>query len=214
MKSLIFVFFVVETALILSFGLLLYITDGVDPGTFEACCIASARAITDLGNWSDSQFSWLYGDSVMSMDIAVQGVIIIILEGWVHFLWVCVASSLIIVKALVPMQQVAFSHHAVLTENELVIRIRVLRPLTTVLVCPEVRVDVCTNSGTFIKLPLNGGGCYAKWSGSPTLTIRHKVTEDSPFYDEKKENGPNVITTPNNCSHVSCSFPSSLPGLI
>ena len=74
MKTLIFVFIVVETALILLFGLLLYITGGFDPGTFEARCIASARAITDLGNWSDSQFNWLYGDSVMSMDIAVQGV--------------------------------------------------------------------------------------------------------------------------------------------
>ena len=49
-------------------------------------------------------------------------------EGFLHFMFVCVASSLIIVRALRPLQQVAFSHHRCLTDEELVVRIRILRP--------------------------------------------------------------------------------------
>ena len=60
-----------------------------------------------------------------------------------QFLFVCIASSLIILRALRPLQQVAFSHHCVLSDEELTLRIRVLRPATTVLIHPEVRVDVC-----------------------------------------------------------------------
>ncbi len=61
-------------------GFLLYTADGVDPHIFEASCIASARVITDLDNWSDSQFSFLYKENVQGVDISLQGVIII-LEG-------------------------------------------------------------------------------------------------------------------------------------
>lgn len=209
--ELIFIFFLFEVIFILLFGVLLYITSGVTPLTFAASLIASARAITQLGNWSDSQIP-----AVGTMEVTVQGVIILIIQGWLHFLWICVASSLIIVKALVPMQQVAFSHHAVLTENELVVRIRLLRPRTTVLVRPEIKLDACLTSGTFVKLTLVGGGSYAKWSGNPVITIRHKVEEDSPFYKKPADidvekgggesMGPALQTTLDHIVHLSCSL--------
>ena len=211
--ELIFIFFLFETSFIVLFGVLLYITSGVTPLTFEASLIASTRAITQLGNWSDNQFPFLYGSGIdsNSMEVNVQGVIILIMQGWIHFLWACVASSLIIVKALVPMQQVAFSHHAVLTENELVVRIRLLRPLTTVLVRPEIKMDVCVTSGSFVKLPIIGGGSYAKWSGNPVITIRHTVNEDSPFYQKPSEDsiekGAAVVQTSlDHVAHLSCSL--------
>lgn len=116
------------------------------------------------------------------MLVTAPGALLLMLEGWFHFVFVCIASSLLIVKGVRPMQQVAFSHHSCLSDNDLVLRVRILRPQTTVLIRPSIQLDVCLTTGLFVKLPLVCES-YAKWSGNPTITVRHLITEDSPFFD-------------------------------
>jgi hypothetical protein len=174
-------YFVFEVLYILFFAFLLSVSDGIAPMGWTRCLIASARSVTMLANWSSSQFSFVEQGQQQEVVHAV-GAVLLIFEGFLHFLFVCVASSLIIVRSLRPLQQVAFSHHCVLTDDELTLRIRILRPHSTVLIRPEIKLDVCVPSGTFVKLSIVGDGEYAKWSGNPTITIRHKVTEESPFF--------------------------------
>eukprot|EP00520_Triparma_pacifica_P015403 CAMPEP_0118641780 /NCGR_PEP_ID=MMETSP0785-20121206/5482_1 /TAXON_ID=91992 /ORGANISM="Bolidomonas pacifica, Strain CCMP 1866" /LENGTH=353 /DNA_ID=CAMNT_0006533283 /DNA_START=175 /DNA_END=1232 /DNA_ORIENTATION=- len=202
MPSLLVLYFFIEVLIFVAFALLLHVTSGVSPNTIGRCLVASIRAVTGLAEWDPEQFSFLEGGE-STEQLSAAGAMILLFEGYLHFLFVCIASSLIIMRALRPLQQVAFSHHCVLSEEEmcLTLRIRVLRPKTTVLVHPEVRLDVCNNSGTFIKLPLVGGGTYAKWSGNPTITIRHIIDKDSPFYDG--ETGKPSLA---NIVHVSCSL--------
>ena len=116
------------------------------------CVLASARAVTMLANWGSNQFDFVDGGTAEKL--SVLGALILMVEGFLHFMFVCVASSLIIVRALRPLQQVAFSHHCCLTDEELVVRIRILRPTKTVLIRPEVKLDVCLTSGTFVKLQI------------------------------------------------------------
>ena len=199
MPSLLILYLFLEVAIFCWFAVLLSITSGVRPNTFDRCLVASIRAVTGLAEWDPEQFSFLSaGDEPETL--TALGATILLFEGYLHFLFVCVASSLVVVRALRPLQQVAFSHHCVLSDEEMTLRIRLLRPKTTILVHPEVRVDVCLNNGSFVKIPLVGGGTYAKWSGNPTITIRHKIDKDSPFHSE------NGGATMDNMVHVSCSL--------
>jgi hypothetical protein len=231
-------YFVFELVFIGAFGVLLLVTSGIDPGGFMRCVLASARAVTMLANWGSNQFDFVDGGTAEKL--SVLGALILMVEGFLHFMFVCVASSLIIVRALRPLQQVAFSHHCCLTDEELVVRIRILRPTKTVLIRPEVKLDVCLTSGTFVKLQIVrvlspsyqylsqnsptyvllpavfdqvGDGSYAKWSGNPTITIRHKVVEGSPFFLEREEasggseEGPGKVrSTLDGIAHLSCSL--------
>jgi len=214
MPALIVTYFCFEAAFLLFFATLLWLTSGVTPADgFTRCLLASARSVTQLANWGPGQFAFLSQDVPESLTSA--GTLILVLEGFLHFLFVCVASSLIIVRALRPLQQVAWSHHACLSDAELTMRVRILRPKTTVLVRPEVKLDVCLTSGTFVKLALKGDGTYAKWSGNPTITIRHVVDEGSPFFGGRDEPTPEeraagepgkVRSSLDGVTHVSCSF--------
>ena len=74
---------------------------GEDP-SFVAQLLCSARATSpSLANFGS--FSFIETD----LPISGVGAIILALEGWFHFVFVCIASSLIIVRALRPLQQVA-----------------------------------------------------------------------------------------------------------
>ena len=207
---LVVMYFLFEVVFILIFGMLIFIAQGINPGRFANCVLASARAVTMLANWGSNQF--LFVEDNQPEKLRSIGAILLMLEGFLHFMFVCVASSLIIVRALRPLQQVTFSHHCCLTDEELVVRIRILRPSKTVLIRPEVKLDVCLTNGTFVKLRLVGDGCYAKWSGNPTITIRHKIEEDSPFFlrvsDDLnyKEGVQQVKSTLEGIAHLSCSL--------
>lgn len=221
-------YFVFELTFVFFFGVLLFVCNGIAPRSLTRCFLASARSVTVLANHNDFD-SRDFGVDFENVDerVRMSGAAILMLEGFLHFMFVCVASSLIIVRALRPLQQVAFSHHCCLTDEELVIRIRILRPDRIVLIRPEVKVDVCLTSGTFVKLPLVGDGQYAKWSGNPTITIRHKVSEGSPFFlrrdaavvdaagEERGSSGlapsrgateDKVRSTLDGIAHVSCSL--------
>ena len=74
---------------------------GEDP-SFVAQLLCSARATSpSLANFGS--FSFIETD----LPITGVGAVILALEGWFHFVFVCIASSLIIVRALRPLQQVA-----------------------------------------------------------------------------------------------------------
>ena len=154
--SLLMIYLVFEMTFVFSFGALLFAIGGITPHSFGRSVLDSARVVTMLANFESEQFHFVDGEE--REQITALGSVILVLEGYLHFMFVCIASSLIIVRALRPLQQVAFTHHAVLTDTELVIRIRILRPKTTVLIHPTVQVDVCLTSGTFLPLPLVGDG--------------------------------------------------------
>ena len=223
--SLIASYLVIEALFIVFFGLLLFVCQGIAPTTLTRCLLASARSVTVLANFGSfepADFGSEFDGGVSR--VRMGGAFLLILEGFFHFMFVCVASSLIIVRALRPLQQVAFSHHCCLTDDELVMRVRILRPDRMVLIRPEIKVDVCLTSGTFVKVPLVGDGAYAKWSGNPTITIRHKVVEGSPFFlkreaaeeaEEAKTGGASasaaaptgqVRSTLDGIANVSCSL--------
>ena len=217
---LVVVYFVFEVLYVLFFGLVLWLCRGVEPTSWYRCLLASARSVTVLANFGSEEFFW---EEEEAERVRWWGACLIMLEGTLHFLFVCVMSSLIIVKAMRPLQQVAFSHHCCLSDDELVVRVRILRPDRVLLVRPEVRLDVCLTSGTFVKLALVGEGSYAKWSGNPTMTIRHKINEESPFFlkrDAPDEVQPvdgaeappppppagKVYSTLDGIAHLSCSL--------
>ena len=180
-------YLIIEVVFVFFFGALLYVTNGISPRSLTRCIMASARSVTVLSNFEvfdSNDFGVDFGEEER---VRMVGAVVLMLEGFFHFMFVCVASSCIIVRALRPLQQVAFGHHCCLSDEELVIRIRILRPDRMVLIRPEVKVDVCLTSGTFVKLALVGEGQYAKWSGNPTITIRHKVVEGSPFFLKREQ---------------------------
>ena len=152
-------YFFLELLLVLVFGAILFALDGTYPAQFETCFLISMRH-TLLANFEAHQFSFITsGDSIQ---IRAIGAAILLVEGFLHFIFVCVCSSLIIVRALRPLQQVTFAHHCVLTDEELVVRIRLLRPHNVVLIAPSINLEVCLTSGTFIPLKLVNGS-YSKW---------------------------------------------------
>ena len=180
-------------------GLSVVDDDGAAEGAaFEQYVLCSTRAVTTLANFGSYSFA-----SVSRERLSTAGAFILLMEGWFHFIFVCIASSLIIVRALRPLQQVAFSHHCTLSNEKLVLRIRILRPKTTVLIRPEVQLDVCMTSGKFVKLPLVGEGTYAKWSGNPVITITHPLDEESPFFEKRDEEG-NTVAKLDGIAHLSC----------
>jgi hypothetical protein len=148
---------------------------------FKYHILYALRAVTVLANWDTTGFEYLGNplsidpnSNIIGTLVTVSGTIVIFLQGWFHFILVCIASSLIVVRGLRPMQQVAFSHHCCVSDSELTIRVRILRSNEFVLVRPSIQVDVCMANGLFKKLPLTCEG-YSKWSGNPTITMRHLV---------------------------------------
>jgi hypothetical protein len=112
------IYFVFEFSYIFVFACALRLVGGLEnvpaAGGRQAATLAqhvlcSTRAVTTLANYGSYDFADLETERLTTV-----GAFVILMEGWFHFIFVCIASSLIIVRALRPLQQVAFSHHCTL----------------------------------------------------------------------------------------------------
>jgi hypothetical protein len=127
---------------------------------------------------TDSIFGWAARAPSSGTEIFVLAAL-----GWCHWLLLSVAGAVIVARALKPLRQVVFSPDCVLTENELVVRMHVIRHRSVTLYNPHLTLVLVAGGGRQFNLPLpNDVTNVARWTSALPLNIRHVIDENSPLH--------------------------------
>jgi len=170
-----------EVLVIMGFAVLLTVAFLIESGPgLDAGAVFREKmllSLTSVRLSTDSIFGWQSRTPSSGLEVAILAV-----QGWVHWLLLSVAGSVIVSRALKPLKQVVFSPDAVLTDDDLCVRLQILRYHTLELLNLDVNFQVITSGGRVHQLPLtNGIGGYSGWAGAAPLNIRHKIDDASPF---------------------------------
>lgn len=124
---------------------------------------------------SDAIFGWQERIPSTTPEIAVLALI-----GWFHWLLLSVAGSIIVARALRPLQQVGFAPDCAMNETEISVRMVNLR--RTVMLYDVKVALVCTISGMRYNLPLTNGMTTYDSIYTYPMTFKHDLTApDSPL---------------------------------
>ena len=91
-------------------------------------------------------------------------IMVLVIEGWFHWLLLQIAGAIIVSRALLPHRQMVFAHACVAdTDKELTVRLTQVRH-GVALMQPSIRLQICDNTGTYKELPIKGivGGHTAR----------------------------------------------------
>ena len=91
-------------------------------------------------------------------------IMVLVIEGWFHWLLLQIAGAIIVSRALLPHRQMVFAHACVAdTDKELTVRLTLVRH-GVALMQPSIRLQICDNTGTYKELPIKGivGGHTAR----------------------------------------------------
>ena len=177
---------VLEFVLIFTFALILFLFATVEnsaPAGESAGSVFVSKlllSLTSVRLSTDSIFGWKSQDASTGLEVAVLA-----LQGWLHWLLLCVASAVIVARALKPLRQVVFSPDCVLTDDFLQIRMQVIRHQTVTL--HNVKATLQANiGGNMHSLKLrNDLDGWASWNGAAPMTIQHNIDEASPFHPSR-----------------------------
>jgi len=137
-------------------------------------------SLTSVRLSTDSIFGWQSRSASSGLEVAILAV-----QGWAHWLLLSVAGSIIVARALRPLKQVVFSPDCVLSDEDLCVRLQILRHDVVELLNLDINFQVISTGGRVHQLPLaNGISGYAGWAGVSPLNIRHKIDENSPLRDD------------------------------
>ncbi|GHP02476.1 hypothetical protein PPROV_000123300 [Pycnococcus provasolii] len=134
-------------------------------------------ALTTVRLSTDSVFGW-----TPRPPSSVAEVFVIAVEGWAHWVLLLITGTVIVARALHPLQQLTFAHDAVVSDSQLLIRFMVMRPRIK-LVQAQVRLQHVDRNGKYTDLRLAGGlDAYAMVASTYPTVIRHVVDEGSPLH--------------------------------
>lgn len=126
---------------------------------------------------TDSIFGWTGRRASSGAEVAVLA-----FQGWFHWLLLSVAGAVIVARALKPLRQVVFSPDCCLTNEELSLRMQIIRHKTVTLYNMEIQLQLVAKGGQTWNLPLpHGVDTIARWTSAMPLTIRHVIDENSPL---------------------------------
>jgi len=173
-----------EMTLIVVFALLLTlasVAESSGEGTVGAIFRSKLLlSLTSVRLSTDSIFGWQTTRASSGLEVAILAV-----QGWAHWLLLSVAGAVIVARALRPLKQVVFSPDAILTDDEISVRMQILRHHAVELLNLEINFQAIATGGRVHQLPLaNGVAGYAGWAGAAPLTIRHVIDENSPLHDD------------------------------
>jgi hypothetical protein len=130
---------------------------------------------------TDSIFGWAARAPSSGAEIFVLAAL-----GWCHWLLLSVAGAVIVARALRPLRQVVFSPDCVLTADELVVRMHVIRRESVTLYNPHLTLVLVAGDGRQFNLPLpNDVTNVARWTAALPLNIRHVIDEKSPLHPSR-----------------------------
>ena len=178
---------VAETMLVLCFALLLWGIAAYECARdADFCGNASfgaklALSLSSVRLSTDSIFGWQARTPSTTAEVLV-----LVAEGWLHWLLLTIAGSVIVARALLPHKQLVFSHTAVIdTDKELVVRLTLVRH-GVVLLQPSYRMQSLNTMGVYQDLPMKGIASGHAILPPTCLTIRHVIDADSPLHSSNE----------------------------
>ncbi len=175
-----------EILVIVLFALLLFVVDMAESSTANAGATTLLRdklllSLTSVRLSTDSIFGWTGRGSSSGMEIAILAI-----QGWFHWLLLSVAGAVIVARALKPLRQVVFSPDCCLTDDELTIRMHVIRHNTVTLYNMQLTLILVAGGGKQFNLPLpNNVTNVARWTSALPMNTRHVIDETSPLHASK-----------------------------
>jgi len=169
-----------EVLVIVGFAILLTLASLAEAGGPDVGDIFRGKmllSLTSVRLSTDSIFGWQSKSASSGLEVAILAV-----QGWVHWLLLSLAGAVIVARALRPLQQVVFNPDCILTDDEVALRLQIIRPGKVELVNVHINLQVFVNGGRCHQLPLtNGISGYAAWFGTAPMNIRHVIDENSPL---------------------------------
>ena len=130
---------------------------------------------------TDSIFGWTGRRASSGAEVAVLA-----FQGWFHWLLLSIAGAVIVARALKPLRQVVFSPDCCLTNDELSLRMQIIRHKSMTLYNMAFQLQLVARGGQTWNLPLpHGVDTIARWTSAMPLTIRHVIDENSPLARDK-----------------------------
>lgn len=208
-----------EFWLIFSFALGLFvlalIEDSAPAGESRGATLVSKLllSLTSVRLSTDSIFGWKSHDASTGLEVAVLA-----LQGWLHWLLLCVASAVIVARALQPLRQVVFSPDCCLSDESLQIRMQVIRHRTVTLHNMKATLQAVIAGNTHTLKLRNDLEGWSRWSSAMPLTIQHDIDESSPLHpsrglsDKLMQVRVAIEATDNTGGHVFSSMVYYMPG--
>ena len=177
-----------EVCVIVSFAVVLLVVDIAESSTEDGADAPGALlrgklllSLTAVRLSTDSIFGWAARAPSSGAEIFVLAAL-----GWCHWLLLSVAGAVIVARALRPLRQVVFSPDCVLTADELVVRMHVIRRESVTLYNPHLTLVLVAGDGRQFNLPLpNDVTNVARWTSALPLNIRHVIDEKSPLHPSR-----------------------------
>ena len=173
---------VLEVLLIMGFALLLTVVSVVEHGVLGDGVLRDKflLSLTSVRLSTDSIFGWQARSASSGFEVFVLAV-----QGWTHWLLLSVAGAVIVARALRPLQQVVFNPDCILTDDEVNVRLQIIRPAKVDLLNVTINLQVFVTGGRVHQLSLtNGIEGYGAWFGYAPMNIRHKIDSNSPLRDD------------------------------
>ena len=170
-----------EVLLIVGFALALTVVSAVEHGARDGMIRDKfLLSLTSVRLSTDSIFGWQARSASSGYEVFVLAV-----QGWTHWLLLSVAGAVIVARALRPLQQVVFNPDCILTDDEVNVRLQIIRPAKVDLLNVTINMQVFVTGGRVHQLSLtNGIEGYGAWFGYAPMNIRHKIDADSPLRDD------------------------------
>ena len=157
----------VEAGIILAFALLLWLLAMAEgPSGHSSFGSKLALSLSSVRLNTDSIFGWKERPASSPAEVLV-----LVAEGWLHWLLLNVAGAVIVARALLPHRQMTFARTAIVdTDKELILRVTLVRQ-GAVLICVEINQCVgCTKS--FLG---DDAAVLAPSSGDEPASPRHRA---------------------------------------
>ena len=180
-----------ETAIILLIALSLVVIHLLEADTRASSSTGIAEvirdktllALTSVRVSTDSIYGWEPQAQSTGWEIAALAV-----GGWLHWLLLNIAAAVIVSRALAPQRQLIFSPDCILRENELCLRIQLLRYTHTTLHNIHISLQFFDRQGRCHQLSLrNQLSGYTCWTSAMTINVVHKIDERSPLSTSNPE---------------------------
>jgi hypothetical protein len=165
----------VEALLIVLFGVLCAVASGA--GSYGEKIMLT---LTTVRISSDSLFGWMPKPQSSAVEVLLLATC-----SWLHWLWLSVATAIIVYRALRPQRQIMFSPVCLIDEkaSQVTIQLQLLRPNKVMLKDVQWQC-MCMAGGSFVPLKLVTAGHPLMWFPG-SYNVRHNIDEESPFHQTK-----------------------------
>ena len=174
----------VELCMIVFFAMLMFVVDIAESFTDDQTKAELFRSklmlsLTAVRLSTDSIFGWTGRRASSGIEVAILA-----LQGWFHWLLLSIAGAVIVARALKPLRQVIFAPDACLSDQDLSVRMQVIRHSTVTLYNLQFTMNLVAKGGKAWTLPVSVP-TLARWTSAMPLTIKHEIDENSPLHPSR-----------------------------